>query len=255
MIIIDLAKKWIFAENTYFSASRRGSYSPIGLGAQKFAYEFSEKWHFVAEAKWFNYLFSCDLQPFFKRGMNDTGVIGAGAISQPVSLGESGGGEPERHWEDQLEALEAMPEDIEEEEEMWDDERAGIEVEYINRVTMLIYFEPQNAAEERDLQTLEHIIRYEQKAAVCEHQIQQARQEISALQIELQAAENLRNRTAEPRWERKCIHFQTLIGQQEKHIANLMCKQDEAAAMAAELRTLGSSEKYQETLKSWQDED
>ncbi len=255
LIIIDLAKKWIFAEDTYFGASRRGSYHPVEPDARSFAYEFSKKWHFVSEAKWFNYLFSCDLQPFFKRGMTDAKMTETEAIPK-----ENFAGEPALPWEDGVELLASSPVDsddepFDDEAETWDEGMADIHIKYANRFVELMDFEPQNDVEARDLQTLEHILRYEQQADICQHQIKKAREEIFALQIELQAAENLWKRTAEPRWERKFAHFQLLIKQREKHIAGVTGKQDETTAMAAEFRTLGSSGKFHEALKSWRDED
>lgn len=258
LIIVDLAKKWIYAENTYFSAHRRGRYQPRDGGEAGISYEFSEKWQFVAEAKWFNYLWSCDLQPYGDHKTPapeiETGTASANPAHQDhISLRGQETSRDESAPPLELADDEPAYEDIE--DDHWDDERAGIDMKFANRWMGLIYFKPQNAPEERDLQTLEHILRYEQQAEVAQYQIQQARKEIASLQIKWQAAENLWNRTAEPRWGLKRTHFQALIEQQEKRISRLADEQAEAAAMALELRALGTSGKFQEALKSWQNED
>lgn len=244
LIIVDLAKKWIFAENSYFSAHRRGRYQPRDGEDTVITYEFPDKWQFVAEAKWFNYLRSCDLHPYRDRE----------TPAPPFHQDRISRREQEISLDDLAPMLELEPDDLfyqDDEDEIWDEQMAGIQIEFSNRWTALINFEPQNAAEERDLQTLEHILRYEQQTAVAQYQIQLARKEIAGLQIELQAVENLWNRKSEPRWGLKRIHFQARIEKQEKRISRLTEEQNEAAAMAAELRTLGSTNKFQEALKLW----
>lgn len=257
LIIVDLAKKWVYAENTYFSAHRRGRYQSQGEGETIITYEFPEKWQFVAEAKWFNYLWSCGLSPYNTQETSASESKTGAPYTLPDNQDRVLRRDQEISWEDLSPLLESVPVDTgfeDEYKEIWDEEMAGIEVEFANRWTGLIYFEPQDSAEERDLQTLEHIIRYEQQAAAAQHQIQQARKEIASLQIELQAVENLWKREPGPRWGLKRIHLQARIERQEERISRLTDRQNEAIAMAGELRNLGITGKFHEALKLWRDE-
>ncbi len=256
MIIIDLAKKWIFAEDSYSGAGRRGSYSLPNDEDNVIAYEFSDKWQFVAEAKWFNYLWSCNLQPYSAHETPVSEIEPDAAPARAAHQEHMMRREQDLSGNDFASILEPTSEgstDEDDGDEMWDEERAGIEIEFANRWTRLVDFEPRNAAEARDRQTLEHILRYEQKAAVARHQIHLMGEEIAALRIELQAVENLWDRTADPRWEIKRTYFQTRIAQQEKHILRLTDEQDEFTAMAAELRTLRFTRKFHQMLKYWTD--
>jgi hypothetical protein len=240
LIIVDLAKKWIFAEDTYFGAHRRGWCQSRLDDDKAIEYEFSSEWQFVAEAKWFRYLQNCGLTPF--------GEPDAAFHKSPIHYEEIS-------WDDiPMPEENARPAEIDE-DESWDDERSGIEVVYINRACSLVDFMPRNAVEERDLQTLEHINRYDEKAAMAQHRIEKARKEIDSFRIEWQAADNLWTRTGEPRWALKRIKFQAEIERQERRISHWAEEQSEAAAMAAELRSLIVSEKGHGFLKTWEQEE
>jgi hypothetical protein len=239
LIIVDLAKKWIYAEDSYFGAHRRGACHPRDENKTEIRYEFSKEWQFVAEAKWFRYLQGGGLKSY----ADSTGPV-------------LGFNEEEFSWDDAEASSsdEAEPSETGE-SESWDEELSGIHVACANRSCSLVDFKPENAAEERDLQTLEHIISYEQDATESEHRIAVEKKAISAIQIELQAVENLWRRTREPRWELKRIHYEARIGKHEKSISRLEEEQSEAAAMAAELRSLLVTEKSRAMLKKWEDEE
>lgn len=141
----------------------------------------------------------------------------------------------------------------EDDEYIRNEELSSIEIEYTNRWCSLSYFEPENDEERRELKTLEHYLRYGQHAAVAQHRIKQTHREIASLRIELQATDNLWNRTNEPRWGLKRIHLQACIGQQEKRISRFADEHSEAAAMAAELRSLLKLKKYCDIVQAWEE--
>lgn len=247
LIVIDLAKKWIFAEDTYFGAHRTGSYSTDFPDDSKIIrYAFSDEWQFVSEAKWFNYLHSCDLKPFcdqiasgFENEINE--VETTRALKRDTAIENT---------------LIELEEDEFDEKETLDDERddspGEIFVKYSNRLMILIDAEPDDDEEKQEYRILEHILKYDQWAEEAQNGIENAREKIACLQIELQAVENLWKRTDEPRWALKRIRFQALIKQQEKRISRLSDVQHENAAMASELRSLVKTEKYRSVMEEWQ---
>lgn len=245
LIIVDLAKKWIYAEDTYFGAYRRGVCHPRDENKTAIEYEFSKEWQFVAEAKWFRYLQGGELKSYV----------------EPDGSGYEALDDEEFPWDDPTASFKSKAEHLEAEspesgnDEYWDDELRSISTVSTNRSCSLVYFKPENAAEERDLQTLEHIIKYEQETAEAEHLITVEKNAIAAIRIELQAVENLWRRTGEPRWELKRIHFQARIGKHDKRISRFEEKHSEAAAMAAELRSLLATEKSRTELKKWEDDE
>lgn len=245
LIIVDLAKKWIFAEDSYFGAHRRGSYQTRGAAQEEtIVYEFSKDWQFVAEARWFQYLHSCNLKPF--------GNLDSDSVPEYEINGEL-------DWESMITkaVTETQLPDRENEDEgdeyIRDEELSNIDIEYTNRWCSLIYFEPENEAEQQELKVLEHFLRYDQQAAVAQHRIKKAHEKIFSLRIELQAVENLWKRTNEPRWGLKRIHFQARIGQQEKRISRLAEEHSNAATMATELRTFLTLKKYCDVLQAWEE--
>jgi hypothetical protein len=221
LIVVDLAKKWIYAEDSYFGAHRTGTCHPNGYDGDVIEYAFPEEWQFVAEVKWFRYLYNCDLKPYWQPD-NPYGAIA--------------------NAEDDFETDEEM--ELEEEDE-WDEGLASIHVEYANRICSLVDLKPENESEESDLYTLEHIVHYDQKAETAQYRIKQAHKTITRLNIELQAVENLWQRTHEPRWEQKLKTYQAQIEVHKKRIDQLSEECSEATAMAAELRTLVTTEKFQ----------
>jgi len=236
LIIVDLAKKWIFAEDTYFGAHRRGSYSPYDDSDRRIEYEFSNEWQFVAEAKWFRYLHNLGLKPYGK----PNAASYEKAEYEEISVDDF-------EFEDEPESTPAR------DEEEYGDRSSGFSVDYINRITSMVDFEPQNAEEQRDYHTLEHIAQYDEDAATAQGHIDEAQKEIASLKIELQAVENLWKRTVEPRWELKRIALQARIGQHEKRISRSTDDHAEAAAMAAELRTLLLTDNGRGMLKKWEE--
>jgi hypothetical protein len=232
LIVVDLAKKWIYAKDSYFGAHRRGVCHPRDDNKSPIEYEFSKEWQFVAEAKWFRYLQGSGLKSYVDPGT---------AFSFD---------DEEFPWDDEEPSHVTEAESSEpDEDDYWDSELSSINALYANRVCTLVDFKPQNAAEERDLQTLEHINRYDEEAARAEHRLGVEKKAIVANQIELQAAENLWRRTGEPRWELKRIRFQAHIGRCQKHLSRFEEDQSEAGAMAAELRTLLTTENARAMLK------
>jgi hypothetical protein len=237
LIIVDLAKKWIYARDSYFGAHRRGSYSPRDDDDLLVEYEFDKEWQFVAEPKWFRYLHSLGLQPYGDlKGPRYEKAEYDGFSADDLEFEEQTEFAPSQH-----------------DEEDWYD--SGCDVDHINRITSLVDFHPVNADEERDATTLEHIADYDNQAATAQCRIEKAQKAIASFKIELQAAENLWNRTGEPCWRITRIKFQAEIGRQEKHIFAWTEKHLQAAAMAAELRHLLVTGKAKAFLKMWEDEE
>jgi hypothetical protein len=235
LIVVDLAKKWIYAQDTYFGAYRRGSYSPRDNDDETIEYEFSNDWQFVAEPKWFRYLESLGLQPYAD-------------LKGPAyeKFEYEGFSEDDLDFDDEDEDAEPSYAD-----EDWGEIYVS-DSNYSNRIASLIDFKPQNAEEERDAQTLEHIARYDNEANTAQKRIENAQKQIASLKIELQAVENLRKRDSVPRWEIKRIKLQASIGKYDKGLARWTEDHTEAAAMAAELRTLLVTDKGKQMLKTWE---
>lgn len=239
LIIVDLAKKWIYAQDSYFGAHRRGNYQPREEKGRTIEYEFSKEWQFVAEPKWFRYLESLGLKPYGDaRGPAYEKTEYAGFTNDDFALDDE---EPET-------ALERSADEFE-------DHYAGPSVTYLNRTGSLVEFEPQNADEQRDYYTLEHIAGYDEKVAIAQHHLTEARQKIASLSIELQAVENLRKRDMVPRWEIKHIALQARLDKHDQNISRWTEDHTEAAAMAAELRNLLVTEKGRQMLKMWEEKE
>lgn len=233
LIVVDLAKKWVFAEDTYFGAGRSGTYFKLGDEDSKIEYEFSEDWKFVSEAKWFRYLQDCDLKSYFKQDSFH---------SEPNEL--SFENNPSKKTEVDFEAADYEYDD-------WDERMSSIHVKFANRICDLVDFKAEDEVEQRDLYTLDHIINYEGDAEKAQDQIEKSKETIVRLKIQLQAAENLSKRNAEPKWERKQQHFKARIDEENKRIAQLSDDHVEAEAMLGELRNLVVSEKFRNVLKRW----
>ncbi len=244
LIIVDLAKKWIYAQDTYFGAHRRGACHPRGENKTEIRYEFSKEWQFVAEAKWFRYLQGGGLKSYVD-------------LTGPALDFD----EEEFSWDDEETSLASKTEHAEaaysesDDDDYWDKELRRINTVSAYRSRSLDDFKLGNSAEERDLQTLELIIRYEEDAAKAEHRIDVEKKAIAAIRIELQAAENLWRRTGEPRWELKRIRYEAHIGKHEKRISRFEEDQSAAATMAAELRSLLTTVKSSTMLKKWEDDE
>jgi len=238
LIIVDLAKKWIYAQDSYFGAHRRGSYQPRDLEDRTIEYEFSNEWQFVAEPKWFRYLENLGLKSYGKT---------PGPAYEKI--------ESEVFFEDDFD-FDEEPDEVSALSHETDEETyVSPSVDYMNRVASMVEFEPQNAEEQHDYYTLEHIARYDEEAATAQGRIDEARKEIASRKIELQAVENLRQHDAVPRWELKRIALQARIGRHDKNISRWEEEHTEAAAMAAELRHLLVTDKGREMLKKWEDEE
>jgi hypothetical protein len=237
LIIVDLAKKWIYAQDSYFGAHRRGSYSPRNDEDRMIEYEFSNEWQFVAEPKWFRYLESLGLKPY-------------GDVDGPAYEKR----EYEGFTSDDFDFDDEPETEPSQDDGVYDEEFSSVDVTHANRVCSLVDFKPENTAEERDYQTLEHIAHYDNLADTAELRIKKAQKEISSLKIELQAVENLRQRDSIPRWEIKRIALQAHLGKHDKNISRWTEDHAEAAAMAAELRTLLMTDKGREILKKWEEE-
>jgi hypothetical protein len=237
LIVIDLAKKWIYAQDSYFGAYRRGSYRPRNLEDRTIEYEFSKEWQFVAEPKWFRYLESLALKPY-------------GGTHGPVyeKTEYDGFSEDDLEFDDDVKETAAPTYAGEDWGEIY-----VSDTEYTNRITSMVDFKPQNAEEERDAQTLEHVARYDNDANTAQKRIENAQKEIASLKIELQAVENLRKRDNVPRWEIKRIKLQAHIGKYDKGLARWNEDYTEATAMAAELRTLLVTDKGRQMLKTWEE--
>jgi hypothetical protein len=233
LIIVDLAKKWIYAEDSYFGAHRTGSYTTRD-DERKIAYRFSDEWQFVSEPKWFRYLHDLSLKSYFNR-------------HEPEDAGADDGEFSSDDFEFEEEPAPAFDDDYRSD--------SYSDVKFTNRICGMIYFEPQNAEETRDYQALEHIASYDNDAAAALHGIEREKEKIASLKIELQAAENLWKRTGEPRWEIKCSALQAGLGKHEKTISRLTDEHSEAAAMAAELRNLLATDKGRGWLKDWEEEE
>lgn len=238
LIVVDLAKKWIYAQDTYFGAYRRGSYNPRDDDDETIEYEFSKDWQFVAEPKWFRYLESLGLKPY-------DGLQGPSYEKTEYD----GFSEDDLEFDDEEE--EATPSYAEED---WGEIYVS-DTEYTNRITSMVDFNPQNAEEEHDAQTLEHIARYDNDANTAQKRIENAQKEIASLKIELQAAENLRKRNTVPRWEIKRIKLQAHIGKYDKGLSRWTEDYTEVTAMAAELRNLLATEKGRQMLKMWEEKE
>ncbi len=238
LIIVDLAKKWIYAQDSYFGAHRRGSYQPRDEEDRTIEYEFSKEWQFVAEPKWFRYLESLGLKPY-------------GGMEGPAYEKT----EYEGFSEDDFEFDDEPDETPSTSYETADEVYVRPSVDYMNRVGSMIEFEPQNAEEQHDYYTLEHIARYDEDAATAQGRIEDAQKQIASLRIELQAVKNLRQRDGVPRWEIKRIALLARLGKHDKNISCWTEDYTEAAAMAAELRTLLLTDKAREILKKWEAEE
>lgn len=241
LIVVDLAKKWIFAEDSYFGAHRRGSRQPFDSKKFAFQYEFSAEWQFVSEAKWFNYLFDCNLEPYKKQSFDfhDADAFDDAWLADRISRRET-----------------APDFDEEETVEEWDEDFSAHEVRFMNRIcTLGVDFVPENQAEKRDMMTLEHVARYDRDAAIALHRIERAQERIASHQIELQAVNNLIERTAAPRWELKQIKLEAEISEQDKSISRYQEDHAAAAAMAQELRSLLATEGGRSVLQDWENEE
>ena len=239
LIIVDLAKKWIYAEDSYFGAHRRGSYQTRDDEGRTIAYEFDKEWQFVAEPKWFRYL-------------HDLGLKAYGGSSAPAheKIAFEDFSESEFDFDEEPETSSASDED----DYRYDEEFSSVDAIHANRYCALIDFKPAGAAEENDYHTLEHVARYDNLADTAALRIKKARQEIASLKMELQAVENLKKRDAAPRWELKRIALQARLGKHDKNISRWEEEQAEAAAMAAELRGLLVTDKGRAMLQKWEDE-
>jgi hypothetical protein len=237
LIVVDLAKKWIYARDSYFGAHRSGRYQPGHDDDRTIEYRFSNEWQFVAEPKWFRYLKSLGLKPYGDfRGPSYDKMEYDGFSVDDLEREEETEFAPSQH-----------------DEEEWNE--SGFDVDHINRITSLVDFHPVNAEEERDAITLEHIADYDNEAATAQCRIEKAQKAITSFKVELQAAENLWDRTGEPRWRIKRVKFQAEIERQEKRIFEWTEKHLEAAAMAAELRNLLATDKARAFLKMWEGEE
>jgi hypothetical protein len=239
LIIVDLAKKWIYAEDSYFGAHRRGSYQPRAAEDRTITYEFSKEWQFVAEPKWFRYLESLGLKSY--SGMN-------GLAYEKTEYEGFSEGDLEFDDEDDGESPPSFAHEDWGEIYVSDDN-------YTRRIESMFDFNPQNAGEERDEQTLKHIARYDNEANTAQKRIENAQREITSLKIELQAVENLRQRDSVPRWEIKRIKLQASIGKYDQGLSRWTEDHTEAAAMAAELRNLLATDKGRQMLKMWEEQE
>jgi len=219
LIVVDLAKKWIFAEVTAFSASRRGGYVR-GDNKGEIEYEFSSDWQFVAEAKWFRYLNSANLTPHANR---HSGV-------QYVEIS----------WNDLMKALEERDaqrqkfyEGILENMYLWDKESDKIRAAFADRSRALTEMKPQDAGEETDLQTLERILEEDKKAAIARHRIEMACKELAS-------------DPAEFNW----LFDHPALKALDKHLAIWQSSQREAEAQSAELRKLRVTERFRAVLQA-----
>ena len=239
LIIVDLAKKWIYAEDSYFGAHRRGSYQTRDDENRTIAYEFDKEWQFVAEPKWFRYL-------------ENLGLSSYGSTHGPAyeKIEFEDFSEDDFDFDDELETTPSRDED----NYGYDEEFSSLDAVHANRYCALIDFKPAGAAEENDYHTLEHIARYDNLADTAALRIKKARQQIASLKMELQAVENLKKRDAAPRWELKRIVLQAHLGKHDKNISRWEEEHTEAAAMAAELRRLLTTDKGRVMLKKWEDE-
>ncbi len=258
LIIVDLAKKWIYAKDSYFGAHRRGRYNPRHEEERTIEYEFSKEWQFVAEAKWFSYLHACNLARY---GRDEAGALER-VLPRSIdldSLGEMMEKETlaRRYFaetdEDENDASYSY--DGEDDYEPWDEEISKHRSIATNRSIALLEVKPENHAERHDHVALEHIIDYEEKAANAQHRIELAQKEIFNFKVELQAVENLWQRKSEPRWGLERIRCQAHIGKQEQHISKFEEEYETASAMAVELRKLVTTKKYRDVLASWEEGD
>lgn len=236
LIIVDLAKKWIYAQDSYFGAHRRGRFQPRDDEGRTIEYEFSQEWQFVAEPKWFRYLESLGLQPY--GGMGGPAYEKkeyAGFSIDDFEFDDEPGETPSRFEED-----DAFP---------------SSSVSCSHRVESLIDFDAQNADEERDHDVLLLIIRYDEDAASSQNRLDETNKAIASLKLELQAVENLRLRDTVPRWEIKRIALQARLDKHDKNISRWAEDHTEAAAMATELRNLLVTEKGRQVLKMWEEKE
>lgn len=243
LIVVDLANKWVFAEDSYFGAHRSGSYETRTNGAT-ITYAFPKEWQFVAEAKWFRYLQGGNLTPYSR----------ADSSRKQIMADLATWNQPDFEEQHQLDSSqEPYTAEINDHDD-WDPELAMINARFVTRACSLIDLKPKNPAEERDLKTLEIILKYDEEVAEAAYRISEAEKEITAWQIELQAVENLRAGKVEPRWELKRIALQGHIDAKQKSISRWSDKREEAEAMALELRKLVATQNYRKRLQSW-DED
>lgn len=259
LIIVDLAKKWIYAQDSYFGAHRRGRYNPRHDEERTIEYEFSKEWQFVAEAKWFSYLRGCNLVPY-----RDNREESAYARVSPRAIDLDRLSEmmekesfARRYFaetdEEESEESQRYTEEID--DEPWDEELSSIRAIATNRAMALYEIKPENEAEKRDHVAVEHIIHYEEEATHAQRRIALAQEEILKFKVELQAAENLWGRKPEPRWGLQRIRCQAHVGKQEQRISTFEEKHETASAMALELRRLVTTKKYQDALARWEEGD
>lgn len=258
LIIVDLAKKWIYAQDSYFGAHRRGRYNPRDEEERTIEYEFSKEWQFVAEAKWFSYLHGCNLARFGQKE-NDAHEPVLPRTIDLDRLGEMMEREAfERRFfaeTDEEESDESPRYAEEEDHEPWDEQLSSIRAVATNRHMCVWEIKPEGEAEKRDYIALEHIIDYEEQAEHARRRIELAQEQILKFKVELQAVENLWQRKSEPRWGLQRIRCRAHIGKQEEHISKFEEKFDAASAIAAELRKLVVTKKYRDVLANWQEND
>lgn len=260
LIIVDLAKKWIYAQDSYFGAHRRGRYNPRHDEERTIEYEFSKEWQFVAEAKWFSYLHGCNLVPYrdsieesiYERvAPREIDLERLGKMMERETFEHGFFDEADEDDEDGASSQRAAEGD----DEPWDEQLSNIRSVATNRHMALFEIKPENDAEKRDYVAAGHIINYEKQAAHARRRIVLAQETILKFKVELEAVENLWQRKHEPRWGLERIRCQAHIGKQEQHISKFEEKLDIASAMAEELRKLVSTKKYRAVLASWEEGD
>lgn len=258
LVIVDLAKKWIYANDSYFGAHRRGSYSPSHDEKRTIEYEFSKEWQFVAEAKWFSYLHGCNLSRYDR---NETDARKP-ALPRTIDL-DSLGEMMEKEALQRRFLVEADDEESNErpryaeaeDDEPWDEQLSTIRSVATNRHMALFEIKSENEAEKRDHVALSHVVNYEEEAIHARRRVELAQEQILKFKVELEAVESLWQRKQEPRWGLQRIRCQAHIGKQEQHISKFEEKYDAASAMAEELRKLVTTQKYRDVLASWKDDD
>ncbi len=258
LIIVDLAKKWIYAQDSYFGAHRRGRYNPRDEEERTIEYEFSKEWQFVAEAKWFSYLHGCNLARYGQKETDAREPV----LPRTIDLDRLGEMMEKETFErnffaemDDEESHESPNYAEEEDNEPWDEQLSSIRAVATNRHMCVWEIKPEGEAEKRDYVALEHIIDYEEEAEHARRRIELAQEQILKFKVELQAVENLWQRKQEPRWGLERIRCRAHIGKQEKYISKFEEKHETAAAMAAELRRLVATKKYREMMAGWKEDD
>ena len=236
LIIIDLAKKWIYAQDTYFGSHRSSHYQSPESTEFSITYQFSDDWQFVFEAKWFRYLLSSEVKPFFK--FYDDSKSREQAVMDNSKIGSNSDSE----------FFESDKNDL------WTEELSSLHVVYANKRCSLVDLKPADEMEKRDLYIVELIIDYDERAEIAEYRIEVSQDKIAALSIELQAVENLWRRNNGHRWEHKKKALQACVEQERKIIFRYQEIKSEAEQMSMELRNLLGTEKFRALVKSWQDE-